>query len=251
MGKKIDAFVLTLAAALGLYFYFLGALGNRPAAIALALTCCALLAKLARRLYALLAQGRFLRRRRLRRCAGGVPMRLACMDEAGARDLLQDLLRASYGADCPLELVQLHPATRLPQERLFDAWRAHRGEAQLIVCATCPADAEARELAGTLRAPRVALVDAELIRRLVSEHPQGFDCADSPAPPRRKLLPRLRRMASLLVDRRNAPRGLLFAAAMLAMYALGGGLPYLIAAMALLFLALVALRRPPRPAKLF
>ncbi len=250
MGKKIDAFVLTLAAAAGLYFYFLGALKSRVAALLLALFCCALLAKLARRIIALIAQGRFWRKRRVRRCASGALMRLACMDAAEARERLANLLRASYGAECPVELIQLHPSTKLPQDRLFDAWRAHRGEAQLAVCATCSAGADDRALAASLKSPRVALVDANLLRQLIAEHPEGFDC-DSAAPASPRLRFRLRRAAALLVNRKNAPRGLLFACVLLALYALNGSLTYLIAAMALLFLALVALHRAPRPAKLF
>ena len=252
MGKKIDAFVLTVAATGGLYLYFLGAVKNRVVALLLALLCCAALGKLLKRLAAALSGCRFARRRRVRRCAGGAVMRLACMEDAEARERLSNLLRASYGADCPLELIALHPSCRLPRERLFDAWRAHRGEDKLAVCATCPADADCRALAATLKSPRVALVDAGMLRQLIAERPEGFDCGEAASAPRRaKLLPRLRRAWALLVNRRNAPRGLLFAAAMFAMYALGGSLAYLIAAMALLFLALASLRRPARPARLF
>ena len=60
MGKKIDAFVLTLAAAGGFYFYFRNAFQNRVVAFVLALFCCFVLKKLVRRIGALLAKGRFL-----------------------------------------------------------------------------------------------------------------------------------------------------------------------------------------------
>ncbi len=251
MGRKIDRFVLTLAAAGGLYLYFLGAVRNRYAAIALALVSCILLRKLLGCAMALLMNGRFMRRRRIRHCASGAVMRLACMDEAEASQRLSNLLREAYGAECPLELIQLHPSTKLPQDRLFEAWRLHRGEAQLAICATCACDADARALASSLKSPKVALVDAGLLRQLIAEYPQGFDCGEAQSPRRRRIAPALRRAGSLLCNRRNAPRGLLFAAAMLLMYALGGGIAYLIAAMVLLFLALVSFHRAPRPAKLF
>ena len=251
MGKKIDAFVLTLAVAGGFYLYFRGAFQSRIAAFALALLCCFVLSKLARRILAILAKGRFMQKRRVKRCASSAVMDLACRNPDDAREMLSALLRASYGGECPealsVELIQLHPSTKLPQDRLFDAWRAHRGEERIAVCATCPADADCRILAASLRAPRVALVDSGNLASLIAEHPDGFTCANGK--PAKRL--RLRRAASLLVNRRNAPRGLLFTAAMVFMYVLSANIAYLIAAMALLFLVLASLHRPPRPAKLF
>ena len=253
MGKKIDAFVLTLAAAGGFYLYFRGAVQSRIAALALALVCCFVLAKLIRRIAAILSKGRFMQKRRVRRCAGGAVMGLACLDADEVREKLAALLRASYGGECPdslsVELIQLHPSSKLPQDRLFDAWRAHRGEDRIAVCATCSADADCRILASTLRAPRVALIDSGNLARLIAEHPDGFTLAD--AAPVKRLRLRLNRAASLLINRRNAPRGVLFTLAMVLMYVLSANIAYLIAAMVLLFLVLASLHRAPRPAKLF
>ena len=253
MGKKIDAFVLTLAAAGGFYLYFRGALRSRLASLALALLCCFVLVKFVRRTAAILSKGRFMQKRRVRRCAGSAVMALACRDAGQAREQLIELLRESFAGECPeslsVELIQLHPSTKLPQDRLFDAWRAHRGEDRLAVCATCPADADCRILADSLRAPRVALIDSANLTQLIAEHPEGFHCED--AAPTKRLRLRFNRVFALLINRRNAPRGLLFAVAMVLMYVLSANTAYLIAAMALLFLTLASLRRAPRPAKLF
>ena len=253
MGKKIDAFVLTLAAACGFYLYFRSIFRNRVIALILALGCCYLLVKFVRRVISLFVRGRFMRKRRVKRCAGGAVMDLACRNADDARERLSALLRASYASECPeampIELIQLHPSTKLPQDRLFDAWRKHLGEDRLAVCCTCPADADCRILASSLRAPRVALVDSGTLTRLIAERPEGFVC-ESAAPAKRARL-KLRRIASLLVNRRNAPRGLLFTLAMLAMYVLSANIAYLIAAMVLLFLVLASLHQAPRPAKLF
>ena len=253
MGKKIDAFVLTLAAAGALYIYFRGAFQSKIAALLLALVCCFILTKLVRRVAAILAKGKFIQKRRVRRCAGGAVMELACRDAGEAREQLVELLRASYAGECSdtlsVELIQLHPSTKLPQDRLFDAWRSHRGEERIAVCATCAADADCRILASSLRAPRVALIDSGNLAQLIAEHPDGFTCAD--AAPAKRLRLRLSRVSSLLINRKNAPRGLLFTLAMVFMYVLSANVLYLIAAMVLLFLVLASFHRAPRPAKLF
>ena len=253
MGKKIDTFVLTLAAASGFYLYFRGAFRSRIAALALALLCCFVLVKLIRRIAAILRKGRFMQKHRVRRCAGSAVMELACRDAREVREKLSDLLRVSFAGECPdaliVELIQLHPSCNRPQDRLFDAWRAHRGEERIAVCATCAADADCRILAASLRAPRVALIDSGNLTQLIAEHPEGFDCAD--AAPSRRLRFRLSRVSSLLLNRKNAPRGLLFTLAMVLMYVFSANIAYLIAAMLLLFLVLASLHRAPRPAKLF
>ena len=253
MGKKIDAFVLTLAAACGFYLYFCGAFHNRAVALILALVSCFALSKLVRRILAVAARGRFMQKRRVRKSARGAVMQLACGDAEEVRESLSGLLRASYASECPdplpMELIQLHPSTKLPQDRLFDAWRKHLGQDRLAVCCTCPADSDCRILAASLRAPRVALVDSGYLARLIAEHPEGFTHADA-APARRARL-RLRRVASMLINRRNAPQGLVFTLALLLMYALSANIIYLIASMVLLFLVLASFHRAPRPAKLF
>ena len=248
MGKKIDLFVLQLALAAAFYLYFRGAFKSRILALALALLCCFVLLRLGRRLLAHFKNCRWMRRRAVRRGANGAVMRLACMPEDEAMSTLRALLEKCYGALPELALVQQHPSLRLSEDRVFELWRAHRGEAQLAICATCRADDPCRALASSLRSPRVALVDASALEQLICEHPEGLVAPREKAV-RAKL--QLRRAVQLLVNRKNAPRNLLLAASMLGLYLFSGNIVYLICAIALILLALISLRHAPRPSKLF
>ena len=248
MGKKIDLFVLQVALAAAFYLYFRGAFRSRILALGLALLCCFVLLRLGRRLLALMKNCRWMCRRTLRRGANGAVMRLACLPEDEALSALRALLEKCYGALPTLALVQQHPSLRLSEERVFELWRAYRGEMQLAICATCRADDPCRALASSLRAPRVALVDASALEQLICEHPEGL-VAPRERAVRAKL--QLRRAAQLLVNRKNAPRNLLLAASMLGLYLFSGSAVYLICAIGLLLLALISLRHAPRPSKLF
>lgn len=248
MGKKIDLFVLQVALAAAFYLYFRGAFQSRIVALMLALLCCFVLLRLGRKLLALVKNCRWMRRRTVRRSAHGAVMRLACLPEDEAISIVSALLSKSYGAVPELALVQQHPSLTLSGERVFEIWRAHRGSAQLAICATCRADDPCRALAASLSAPRAALVDASALEQLICEHPEGLVAPREKAA-RAKL--QLRRAAHLLVNRRNAPRNLVLAASMLLLYLFSGNAVYLFCALALLLLALVSLRHAPRPSKLF
>ncbi len=248
MGKKIDLFVLHVALAAAFYLYFRGAFESRAAALALALLCCFVLIRACKRLYSILARSGWLRRRGLRRGASGAVMRLACLPEEEAEVNLKALLAKCYGNLPAVAVVQQHPSLRLTEERVFEIWKAHRGKPQLAICATCKADAACRMLASSLKAPRVALVDAAALEQMICEHPDGL-VVPSEKSARARL--HLRRAARLLINRKNAPRNLLVAASMLALYLFSGNALYLFSALALIFLALASLRHAPRPAKLF
>ena len=175
-------------------------------------------------------------------------MQLACMEPESARQHLANLLKKCYDCNAPLELIQAPPSSSLAQERVFELWKAHRAEGQLIICASCASDRGCQSLCASLKQPKIALLDAEALAQLLAEHPE-FRPAEEPEERRKKR--RFRQISALLIQRRNAPRCLLFSAAMLLMYLLDGRMSNLIASMALLFLALTALKRPSRPAKLF
>lgn len=248
MGKKIDLFVLQVALAAAFYLYFRSAFQSRIVALMLALLCCFVLLRLSKKLLSLLKNCRWMRRRAVRRGAHGAVMRLACLPEDEAISIVSALLNRSYGAVPELALVQQHPSLRLSEERVFELWRAHRGSAQLAICATCRADDPCRALAASLRAPKLALVDASALEQLICEHPEGL------VAPREKTVRarlQLRRAVHLLVNRKNAPRNMVLAASMLLLYLFIGNAVYLFCALALLLLALISLRHAPRPSKLF
>lgn len=248
MGKKIDGFVLSVLAAAGLYLYFFHITGKHTAALLMAGIAFLLMAKLLKRTLALIGGSRWMQKRRFRRQAGSTLMRLACLEYESARETLAELLKKCYDCDAPLELIQAPPSASLSQERIFDLWKAHRGEEKLIICTSCTGDSACRSLSASLKQPKIALLDGNALAQLIDEHPQ-FQPSEQPAAKLKRR--RLIQLGALLVQRRNAPRCLLFSAVMLLMYLLGGRLSNLIASMALLFLALTALRRPSRPAKLF
>ena len=248
MGKKIDGFVLSLAAACALYFYFLGAFESRTAAILLALFCWWMGGKILKRAKAAVLGSAWIRRMQICKSAGGTLAHLACLPEEQAHEAVATLLQHSYSGEYELEIIQLHPSMNLPQDRLFEIWRRHRGESRLAVCTTCRCDADCHILASTLKEPKVAVIDASVLSRLIAEHPDGLYRPEEKHA-RRKL--RLKHMLSLVFSRKNAPRCLLFSASMLIMYLLGGSMWYLASSMMLFFISMVSLRHARRPAKLF
>lgn len=248
MGKKIDGFVCTAAIAAGFYLYYHRSIESRVAALILAILSCIVAEKIYRRAAGMMQRTSWLQKRRIRKSADGALMHLACIAEEEALEKLSRLLNKSYGADFPIHLIQAHPSMTLSQQSVFDAWRTHRGEERLVICATCRSDPGCSLLASSLRAPRVALADAALLGQLIAEHPEGM-LPPEQARCRPKL--RLRRAAMLIFNRRNAPRCLLFSASMLLMYLLSANIYYLASALLLLFIALASLRQANRPAKLF
>lgn len=247
MGKKIDRFVCTLVIAAALYFYFRAALGNRLLALALALFACAVLCRLLRRLWTRLSKGKWIQMRRIRKSAGSISMYLACLPREEALAKLEMLLKKSYAGEYAVELVQAPPSGSLSQRELFEVWKTHRDAERLAVCATCECDSSCRMLAATLRQPRIALIDAQLLAQLAAAHPGVLELPGEAQRPHRQL----GRSLHLLINRKNAPRCFLFSVSMLILYALSANPYYLISSMAFLFLALASLHRAPRPAKLF
>lgn len=248
MGKKIDRFVLTSCMAIALYFYFEAAFENRLLAFLLALFCCIMILKALRRAWAWFDSTAWQQKRRLRRKSGGMLMQLACMEETEAQEHILRLLHAAYGWESPIVLELLHPSTQLSRERIFDAWRSHRDWDKLLVCSTGKCTSETRMFTSSLKSPKVAVVDADVLAQLLAEHPS--ECI-AVQPTKSKRLLQLNAIAQLIFNRKNAPRGILFASSMLVMYVFSGSVYYLFAALFLLFAALVSFRRADRPAKLF
>lgn len=248
MGKKIDRFILRLLGTGALYFYFQGAVKHRLLAIGLALLSSIVLGRLLRKLILCLSRAGFIQKRRLRRDARGKMMNLACMEADAAAAGVDALVHKAYRGDYTVALIQAHPSATLAIDRLFDCWRAHRNTEKLVICVSCRCDASTRNMAASLTGPRVALIDSEALSQLIALHPE---CLSFSEKPQRRGHGRMAAFGQMLINRKNAPKNLLFSGASIIMYLLGGNVLYLAAGVFLLFLALISLRRPPRPANLF
>ena len=248
MGKKIDAFVLSLLCAGALYLYFYRVFANHAAALLFSGISFVLISRLLKRSRCMLEKSRWLQKRRMRRFSGGTLMHLACADEENAKERLSRLLEKVYGDRLPMELVQLPPSASLTQQAVFALWRQHGGEEKLVICATCTCDGACRSLCASLKAPRIALLDSGALSQLIAEHPEGIFVQETKV--KRKAL-KLKKLIMLLMNRRNAPRCLLFSGIMLLMHLLSAQPGYLLGSIMLLFTALASLHQQKRPAKLF
>lgn len=248
MGKKIDRFVLTSVFAAGLYFYFQSAFQNHVLALILALFCCATVIKTLHHIQKWFENTTWKQKRNLRRRSRSALMKFVCMEETAALEHIRRLLMAGYGWSEAIHLELLHPSMQLSHESIFNTWRTHRNTERIVICTTAKCASDAKTFASSLKSPRVALVDGEILSQLIAEHPE--ECFfDEPGRKRHTL--HLRQMLQLILNRRNAPRCLLFAFSMLIMYVFSANIYYLVASLLLLFVALISLHRVSRPAKLF
>ena len=248
MGKKIDRFVLTSVLAAGLFLYFEAAFQNHVLAILLAVVCCAVILKTLAKLSRLICRTAWHQRKLLRMKSGSTLMQIACMDTEDARQIIQNLISGSYSHEAPVSIELLHPSMQIAETDVFRIWREFRGTDRLIICTSGKCSSEVRSFASSLKMPRLAIVDGDILSQLIAEHPEIS--LPTQIEKKRQLL-KLKHLAQLLFNRRNAPRGLLFSFTMLVMYVFSGNGSYLFACLFLLFTALVSFRRVNRPAKLF
>ena len=248
MGKRVDGFVCFLLLAAGFYLYFRGAFENRLLCIVLALGCALISGKIFRTLFGRICRMNCFKKRSLRKKSGGVLMHLACMEHDAAFETLRQLLENNYDEDYQLVFLQQHPSLQLSQASIFETWRSKRECKHLLICTTGRADAAARIFAESLTCPKVAVVDADILSRLIAENPLSVPDAEGSASKGRL---RLQQAGALLLRRRNAPRCFILSFSMLGMYLLSAKILYLACALALLFLTLLSLRGAKKPRKLF
>ena len=210
MGKRIDRaarFLLTTTAA---YLFFLNAWHSVPLACAAA--------------FAAMALGRAVWRGRPKkrpRCAlaqaDGEVARIAALPDDEAERALAAIVRGRYpGEAFGIAPFIRHPASSLSPGDILAAWKAHRGEARLVVAATCGCDPAAALYARELAGPAVAVLDGHAIARILRAG--GWQPADEPA---RRLSPRdiARRLGRRVAAHRTTPREALAAALGLALFA--------------------------------
>ena len=129
----------------------------------------------------------------------------------------------------------------LTASQVLECWREHRGQDQLLICATGPVSPQARAAAREMERPVTRLLDGEALARIAA-------WGDMPLPQTPKAG---RRIALSLPKRSRAPALLAYGGIMLAMYlVLGWGL-YLALGLILIGLGAVCLKRPGMPDSLF
>ena len=258
MGKKIDALVAVLLGTLAAYGFFLAATGRPYLALALAGVCMLALRRVMRTCSRAAARLRQSGARARRRCAKHrVEGWLLAREEDACSDIVH-LLAQAYPAEISAvngKLIRrdtgaLVPLVFLPRrapilaDDVLSVWKAHRGAESAILVSTAPLGSGMR--IPPLSGPRVAVVGCELLEKLAAKHLPVI--APTRAPSERES--RVRGLLRRYTDRKKAPRYMLYGALMLAIYLLLGTRAYLAAALFLLLLAGLGLRRAGAPDKL-
>lgn len=247
MGKKVDGFVLNTGIAVLVYLYLRGAIRSRALCMLFAMLGCIIFRRILNKLHLLYNRNAIVQRKKLRKQSGGILMTLACMEEAEAKERLVLLLQKAYEFDAPVEILQQFPSCELQDSNVFAVWKQHCGKERLILCTTARAGTAVRTLAASLSQPKLAIVDADILSQLFAEHPECM--FSSRCPEVRKL--RRRRVADVLLNRKNVPKCLLMFVSLLLFYILLGNPFYLVSSLLLLLIAAQSLRRKSKPAKLF
>ena len=239
MAHIIDRTVLNAGMAAGYYLFFLNAWGSIPLACAAAFAGC-LLTRFA-------ARGLARRRPLTRSQARERLTRLAEMDDAEAQAVLASLLRRRFrGEEYSLAVALKHPEATLSSGDILSLWKANRGVRRLVIAATCPCEPRALAYSRELRQPCVAVADGPRLQRIMRR--DAWAQAPSPAP-REPFINRLRRAGSRVAAARVSPKNALVAAALLALYLVGGNPLNLAASLALLLhmgIAVINRRLGPR-----
>ena len=247
MGKKIDGFVMTIIPGVILWFYLSKRINNRMLVFMAAVLCCIVWRKLLRKAIKLIKKIPCMHRRHIRKNAGAAIMRISCLPQEKAHADIYALIRKCYPeSEFSLEVIQQHPSLGLSETAVFQAWRKHIEEERLVICTTCRTDPGVRAFAAGFGNPKIKLIDSDMLSQMIAEYPDGLTVDHAS-----KSKMRLRHAANLLINRKNAPRNMLFSASMLIMYLLSGNYLYLASALFLLGLAFLSLRRKLRPHKLF
>lgn len=243
MPGKIDrAALFVLLLALG-FVLFWAAVGRWP--VALALTCALGLSTHAccRAWRARCGANRAYNRARARDAR-------ALIDGWAVRpdaDAAEAHVRARFASSPPFafRLLARHGAAPpLNANDLLSLWREHAGDERLVAASTGPIDREAQALAATLSSPAVRLLDADALADALAG--SGLELPEAPPARRRLRLPRL------APSRKKAPYCLIYALFMLAAYWLLGAPVYLLAALFLIALAVLGLKKPgATPTELF
>ena len=224
MGKRIDRAAGAALAATALYLLFLNAWDSIPLACAAAFAGCVLLRRL--------AAGRPRRQRLTRLRAEAELLRIAALPDDEGAAALESLIRDRYpGEDFRVVPALKHPEGTLNSGDVLNLWKASRDARRIVIAATCACDPRAALFARELRSPAAVVVDRRALLKALRRRGPQPDASPDRLPAGQLLRRACRRVAA----RRPAPKDGLIAAAMLAMYLLGGSTLYLLCALAMLF----------------
>ena len=152
------------------------------------------------------------------------------MDEPEALSAVQRLVDAAYhDSDAELILHLRHPSAQLSADDALLDWKAHKGQANIRIAATCAASPECRAAAIELKEPVIDLIDRNVLLQMVRS--TGIY---TPSRKRTSQWRRLRVRVSELSCRRVSPKALIYSACMLGIYLLTGRALYLAASMLVL-----------------
>ena len=214
LGRRIDRAALTALGATGYYAAFMGAGAGIPLSGALAFGATALTRRLV-----LKRPGRCAVSQARAEAAVRV---IALMPEDEALSALRTLA-GREDACCALR----YPDSTLTAGEVYRLWRERGRPAEMTLAATCPAEPGALSAARSLG---VTVIDSRALARRVRQTGRFLP----PEAARVPLSARLRGLWLKLIDRPAAPRAVLTALSLLALYQFTGRPFYLIAALALL-----------------
>ena len=167
MGKSIDAFVISIAAAALIYAAFIGATGSIAAALIMTFIYMCLLKKLAGHLPRRNRRGRILRAR-------AAVETLSLMDAESAEALLKNLMEIEYPgmlSGTNMHFMPRHISEKLSAGDIAGAYRTLPRSQNLFIISAAASDSQARILAARLHNPEIKIIDGAALEKLFTKHP--------------------------------------------------------------------------------
>lgn len=236
MGKSIDSFVISIAAAAVMYALFIGATGSIMAATIMTFISMCMLRKLAGRIPHSDRRGRMLRAR-------AAVETVSLMDNKAAESLLEMLLESEYPgriSGMNVRYMLRHVSEKISAGDIAGVYRAFPRSPDTVIISTATADSQARLLAARLYNPEIRIIDGAALEKLFTKHPSLIPdggtifkkpCTDS----------RMRRMFSA-ASRAKAGKCAATGVFMCILYFMSGTFVYLIGGCGLLLIAGISVR---------
>ena len=167
MGKSIDSFVISIAAAAVMYALFIGATGSIIVAMIMTFISMCMLRKLAGRIPRSDRRGRMLRAR-------AAVETISLMDNKAAESLLEMLLESEYPgriSGMNVRYMLRHVSEKISAGDIAGVYRAFPRSPYTLIISTATADSQARLLAARLYNPEIRIIDGAALEKLFTKHP--------------------------------------------------------------------------------